>query len=273
MNCYATLDDLKALLKVTTAEDDEQLLRLLKVASRQIEQPRLAGRYFYCYDGTKYFDGTGPVFWLPEDILSITTLKCDTNGDGTFEDTYTTTDYILYPLSSYPKIRLEININGSYASFASGIQKGIEITGVFGYADSATPYEAKTAINEASGITASQIQFTVDSGNEIEVGQTIRIESEQMFITDISGNELYVQRGVNGTMATTHADDKAVYVYKYPENITHACLILAMRAWKRKDSAYQDIVGLPETGQVISSKGIDPDVIELVAPYRRQEYW
>jgi hypothetical protein len=49
-------------------------------------------------------------------------------------------------------------------------------------------------------------------------------------------------------------------------------LITAMRAWKRKDSAFADIIGAPETGQIIMSKGIDPDVSELVAPYRRQEY-
>lgn len=272
MNVYATLDDLKALLKVTTAEDNEQLLRLLTAASRQIEKPKLTGRYFYCFEGTKYFDGGGSNLWLPEDILSITTLKCDEDGDGIYEVSMETTDYNLYPLLTYPKTRLKINSNGNYSSFASGIDKGIEIIGVFGYADSATPYEEKTAINEATGIIASQTSFTVDEGKEIKIGQTIRIESEQMFVEDISQNILYVKRGINGTTAATHANDKAIYVYLYPEDITHATLILAMRAWKRKDSAYQDVVGSPETGQIITSKGIDPDVVELVTPYRRQEY-
>ena len=272
MNLYASLDDLKGLLKVVTAEDDSQLLRLLTAASRQIEKPKLTGRYFYCYEGTKYFDGGGSGMWLPEDILSITTLKTDEDGDGTYEVTMAVTDYILYPLRNYPKTQLKINSNGSYSSFASGVDKGIEIAGVFGYADSATPYEEKTNLDEAAGITATQTQFTVNDGSLIKIGQTIRVESEQMFVEDVRQNELYVKRGVNGTTAATHADDKAVSVYTYPEDITQATLILAMRAWKRKDSAYQDIVGLPETGQIISSKGIDPDVAELVAPYRRYQY-
>lgn len=272
MNCYAALDDLKSLLKIEKADNNAQLLRELKAASRQIEKPKLAGRYFYCYEGTKYLDGGGSNLWLPEDILSITTLKCDEDGDGTYEVTMTTSDYNLYPLNTYPKTRLKINPTGDYGSFASGIDKGIQIVGVFGYADSATPYEAKTTLDEAGNINSSVTQFTVDDGKEIKIGQTIRIDSEQMFVKDVSGNEVYVDRPINGTTAATHDDGSDIYVYTYPEDITRATLILAMRAWKRKDSAYQDIVGMPETGQVITSKGIDPDALELCMPFRRQEY-
>lgn len=272
MNVYATLNDLKKLLIMTGAGDNEQLLRLLKAASRQIEKPKLTGRFFYCYEGTKYYDRVSTKLWLPDDILSVAALKCDRDGDGVFEIAMVATDYFLYPLNKYPKIKLKINTNGDYSQFASGIDKGVEIEGVFGYADSATPYEAKTAIDETGGINTTVTQFTVDDGKEIEIGQTIRVGTEQMFVEDIVQKELYVKRGINGTTAASQADDSVVSVYTYPEDITQATLIMAMRAWKRKDSAYQDIVGSPETGQVITSKGIDPDVVELVAPYRRQEY-
>jgi len=272
MNLYASLDDLKHLLDITGATQNKQLMRILESASRQIEKPKLAGRWFYCWEGTRYYDGAGSRLWLPDDILSITTLKCDEDGDGVYESTLSTSDYILYPLSDYPKIRLEISPNSDYSAFAQGVPKGVEISGVFGYADSATPYKAKTALDEAGNIDASATQFTVDAGREIKIGQTIRIDDEQMFVEDVVNNEIYVKRGVNGTTAVNHDDDSVVYVYTYPEDIEQAALILAMRAWKRKDSAYQDVVGMPETGQVISSKGIDPDVLELVQPYRRQEY-
>lgn len=270
MNVYATLDDLKALLKVTTAQDNAQLLRLLTAASRQIEQPKLAGRYFYCYEGTRYFAGGPKQLWLPDDILSVTTLKCDFDGDGTYEVTMATTDYHLYPLNSYPKILLMVNSHGNYSSFAPGQPKGVEIAGIFGWADNATPLIEKTALAGALG--ASETEVEVDSGAVVKVGQTIRVNAEQMFVEDIVQNKLYVKRPVNGTTAATHSQTDPVSVYDYPEDITHAVLIAAMRAWKRKDSAYQDVVGSPETGQVITSKGIDPDVAELVAPYRRQQY-
>lgn len=270
MNVYATLEDLKALLKVTTAEDNTQLLRLLTAASRQVEQPKLAGRDFYCYEGTRYFDGGSKQLWLPDDILSVTTLKCDRDGDGTYEVTMAATDYYLYPLNSYPKILLMVNSNGNYSSFAPGQPKGIEIAGVFGFADSATPFTEKTALAGALGASAAEVE--VDSGAVVKIGQTLRVGSEQMFVEDVVQNKLYVKRPVNGTTGATHSEDDLVYVYDYPEDITHAVLIAAMRAWKRKDSAYQDVVGSPETGQVITSKGIDPDVAAAVAPYRRQQY-
>lgn len=272
MNIYATLNDLRELLIVTEAEHNAQLLRVLIAASRQIEKPKLTGRSFYCYEGVKYYNQVASKLWLPDDILSISSLKCDTDGDGVFEVTMVVTDYFLHPLNSYPKTLLMVNPNGDYASFAPGIEKGVEITGVFGYADSATPYEKKTAINEGSGIDDSVIEFTIDDGSLVKIGQTIKVESEQMYVKDVVQNKLYVKRGVNGTTAASHANDIAVSVYTYPEDITQATLILAMRAWKRKDSAYQDIVGTPETGQIITSKGIDPDVLELCMPYRRQEY-
>jgi hypothetical protein len=273
MNLYANLNDIKASL-VTESVNDEQLMRLLEAVSRQIEKPKLTGRYFYTYEGSKYYDGAGAKLWLPDDILSISTLKLDQDGDGVYETTLDPSDYVLYPLNEYPKIRLETSYQSSYSGFAYGIPKGIEITGVFGYAESDSPYELRTSL--ADDITAVVTTIPVADANLLKTGETIRITSglasEQMFIKGISGNNLICQRGVNGTTAIIHADTTSIYACTYPGDIVQTTLIMAMRAWKRKDSAYQDIVGSPETGQIITSKGIDPDVLELVAPFRRQEY-
>lgn len=269
MNLYATLNDIKKLLAVEGAGDNEQLLRALEAASRQIE--KLTGRYFYCYEGIKYLDGGGSKMWLSEDILSISLLKIDQDGDGVYESTLATSDYILYSLNDYPKIRLETNPNGNYSGFAYGIPKGIQITGVFGYADSAIPYEERTTLS--GDIIAGATSLIVADGQLLKIGETIRMDSEQMFVKQIVTNTLTVQRGVNGTTAATHTSAAKVYAYDYPEDITQATLIIAMRMWKRKDSAYQDVIGSPETGQIITSKGRDPDEKELTAPYRRQEYW
>ena len=109
-------------------------------------------------------------------------------------------------------------------------------------------------------------------GQLVRVGETLRIDSEQIFVEETVTNTLTIQRGVNGTTAADHSDGATVSVYEYPADITQATLIIAMRAWKRKDSAYQDVVGAPETGQIIVSKGMDPDVKELCLPYQRREY-
>ncbi len=58
--------------------------KILEAASRAIES--YCNRRFYCTTGTKYFDGSLSL-WIP-DLLSITTLKTDDVGDGTYENVF-----------------------------------------------------------------------------------------------------------------------------------------------------------------------------------------
>lgn len=54
-----------------------------------------------------------------------------------------------------------------------------------------------------------------------------------------------------------------------PDAVEEACLILAIRLFKRKDAPY-GIAGTPGLGQTqLTIPSIDPDVRQLVAPYRR----
>ncbi len=117
-----------------------------------------------------------------------------------------------------------------------------------------------------TGITATAVNgtttsVTVSAAGILAVGHTILVESEQIYITAISGTTLTVRRAVNGTTGAAHSA-KAVSIYQYPAPIWESVLIQAMRAWKRKDSAYVDILGNPEMGQVPVIKGLDPDVKE-----------
>jgi len=276
MNAYADLTTLKSssYLNITGTVDDTYLRKLLEHSSRMID--REMHRFFYVRAETRYYDGAGSKLFLPDDLLSITTLKTD-DGSGTYENTFSTAtapvDYFLYPLNDYPKIRIEINPNGDYGSFASGIQKGVEIVGKFGYGsgwDANSYYDSTTTTAEELDATETGVDVT--SAAVLAIGQTILFESEQSYITGIVSNTLTVRRGVNGTTAATHATGKTIYIYEYPQPIAQACLVMAMRAWKRKDSAYQDVVGSAEIGQLIISKGLDPDVVETIKQYRKWSY-
>lgn len=275
MNSYGMLTALKSAsyLDISGTAHDVYLRQLLEQASRLID--KYCDRFFYCREGTRYYDGAGINLFLLDDLLSITTLKTDEDGDGTYENNLAVTDYHLYPLNDFPKIRVEINPNGNYGGFASGIKKGVQIAGVFGYGDgvSALPYASSgDSVQDAAGMTAIQTTVTVTAGTNFSAGQTIRIENEQCYVQSIATNTLTIRRAMNGTTATTHDKDKIIYIYEYPMPISQACLITAMRAWKRKDSAYQDIVGSPETGQIITSKGVDPDVRSIIGQYRKLRY-
>lgn len=270
MNSYADLKTLKsdAYLGITPTTEDAYLRKLLEYASREID--KYTGRHFFCREEALYYDGSPSPFRPRDDILSIVTLKTDENEDSVFENAYTEgRDYRLYPLNNFPKTQIRVMAT-STCDFASGLDKAIEIDGVFGYGDgeSAAPYP-DSGDDLASAITPALTTATVSSGANFAIGQTVRIDNEQCYIEGISTNVLTLERGVNGPVAATHATAADIYIYKYPKPIVQACLIIAMRAYKRKDSAYQDIVGGGELGTVITSKGIDPDVAVTINQYKK----
>jgi len=252
---------------LASTDDDTQLRLIIEAASRLIDN--YCGRWFYVLSGTKYYPGADAIVTL-DDILSITTLKTDTDADGIFESTLTeNTDFFLFPLNTYPKRRAEINWAGNYGDFAHTIQRGIQIVGLFGYGDgeSATPYSSSGATLTAS--TSSTTSVTISSA-VFEVGQTILVESEQMYITAVASTGLTVNRAVNGTTGAIHSAQTA-YIYSYPSPIIEATLMTASRLWKRKETSFATIVGAPELGPYEIHRGLDIDVKTLLQPYVRTD--
>src|SRR4030042_1806916 len=112
---YASIADIKGVLGITATTDDTTIRKIVEAASRSID--RYCNRTFVVSSETKYFDGAVRL-WLP-DLLSINAsgLKTDADGDATFENTFATTDYILYgpgledSLNTYPRTRIEISMD------------------------------------------------------------------------------------------------------------------------------------------------------------------
>ena len=270
MNCYADLTSIKSRLNITGTSDDTDLLMLLNAASRQID--KWTHRFYYVDETTRYFDGSASPISLT-DLLSVTTFKLDEDGDATYEATLATTDYILYPLNGYPKIYAKVSNDSDYGGFASGIRKGVEIAGTFGYGDglSATPYSDSGDTVQSDPLAAAGTTCDVTSGGNFAAGQTLRIESEQVYISSISSNTLTIKRAVNGTTAAAHVQDTTIYIYDYPDEILEATAMQAARWWKRKDSAYGTIVALPNLGPVEKHHGLDPDIKLIVQGFKRWE--
>jgi len=266
MNCYSTLARLKSRLDITGTTNDTDLQMLVNAASRAVDKH--TKRFFYVDTATRYFDGQSSPAFL-DDILSVTTLKTDEDGDATYENSYTaTTDYWLYPLNKYPKTYAVINSSGSYGGFASGMRHAIEIAGLFGYAESATPYSTSGDAVADDPLTAVATTITVTAASNFVVGQTILIEDEQCYVSAASGTSLTVTRAVNGTTGAEHVATTVIYIYSYPDQIVEATLIQAMRWWKRRESAFQDVVRFSESmGEIIVYKGLDPDIKLLLATY------
>ena len=228
----------------------------------------------YALTATLVFDGDEGTELVVPDLISVTSLKTDDNKDRTFETTWAATDYLLYPANAQPTkewgrpySRVLVDTEaGTEDVFTQGLQT-VEIVGNWGYRD--VTEDSGADVNEAAAFSATDTTLTVTDGAKFAVAQTILIDSEQMYITAISTNDLTVTRGVNGTTAASHNDSSDVSIYKYPGPVVEACLIQAARLWKRKDSSYSARVGLPQTGTFQAQRGPDADARQLLSPYRK----
>lgn len=140
MGDYATLDEIKARLPDLGAEYDAVLTSLKAQASRDIE--RLTGQFFEpVVATTKTFDGSGTkTLMLPWQwpLVSVTTLKVRTGGEGTTQVAVAAADFFLEPAgrpSADPArwIELGAGLTSGVRIFTAG--KGtVEIVGTWGRA-------------------------------------------------------------------------------------------------------------------------------------------
>ena len=134
---YTTLANIKARLVIDSVDvpDDAVLTALIEQASRMIDD--VSGQYFYVdsADTTRYFHGIRGNCFFNGNLVSVTSIKLDFDGDRTYEITMATTDYDLLPensaLEGYPYTWVEVSPNGNY-SFP-GHRKAIQVIGKFGW--------------------------------------------------------------------------------------------------------------------------------------------
>ena len=151
-NGYLTAAEASAYVQRQFADSTGILDDVVTAASRTID--RYCGRHFYTVTATRYFEveelcelDLGPY----NDLVSVTTLKTDNDGDGVYETTWTTDQYLLCPKGAtarapqaQPYTEIEL-LNG--LTFPYGVTTGrealIEIAGSWGWPS--VPIEVKQA--------------------------------------------------------------------------------------------------------------------------------
>jgi len=265
INSYATLSELKGVLGVSSTTDDTVMRKMLEASTKAIDT--YTNRFFYITIETKYYDGA-KTLWI-DDLLSVTTLKTDEDGDATYENELETTDYILYPLNLYPKTRIEINPNGDYSSFASGVRKGVEIAGIwgFGFGTTSDTYIAETTLAEA--LDATETDVDVASATNLSAGHTILVGTEQMYILSISTNTLTVERGTNGSTAATHDDGSVVSYFRYPPIVWQTCMDLTVSLYQNRGKRGLQSERLGDYSYQIATKVFSEEIKETLRKYRK----
>ena len=100
VNGYATLAEVKAAARITDDIDDSLLETAIESSSRDIDA--YTERVFFNTGATAVTRIYIPenIFLLEtDDIISVTSIKSDTTGEGGFDQTWATTDYQLEPLN------------------------------------------------------------------------------------------------------------------------------------------------------------------------------
>jgi hypothetical protein len=209
-------------------QSDVTVRTLLEGASRRIDS--------WC-DRSDFGSGFGPrtgtniyspprdrTLDLRDDLLTITSVTAhDANGDsGTV--LVSGTDFYTPDLAPWRSLTLNLDGSGDWGA----AQRGNVIIGTWGYSNETAP------VATGGSVSASATSIVLSAGSAY-AGQTIRIDSEQMYVT-ASGGTATIVRGVNGTTAAVHAGSSQVYAYTYPSDVVTACLQLATRRYRMAQS-------------------------------------
>lgn len=121
--------------------DDAEILSACRAVARWIDK-RYCQRFFYRRTATMVFEAKDWYCLKVPDLVSVTTLKTDAAGDGTFETTWTASDYQLRPVNApaelEPEPYTEVKAIGSlifpvaYGAVNARSER-VEIVGVWGW--------------------------------------------------------------------------------------------------------------------------------------------
>ena len=111
MGSYVALSELKSALGITGSTDDDFLNLAIDAAEQAIDD--LCGRVFTAAGSTSARTYRAqPYLAVTDDVSTLTGLvvKTDTSGDGTFDQTWASTDYQVEPLNNLAKGRAVFNL-------------------------------------------------------------------------------------------------------------------------------------------------------------------
>ena len=274
---YATADDLRDYLAGTSfssgwTSDAGSIRRILEAASRRIDLYCEGGTFGPLTETRLYDIGSGSLVQSPQyavlagtDAIATTVALANVIPlDGWLVSTTTVTayddtdrgastvltegyanDFFLMPYNVSPKTIFKLNEDTSNTLDAG--QQTLSILGSWGYTADTLSVTTADAIGSTTATSVS-----VTSAADLGSSQTVLVDSEQMYITTISGNTLTVQRGVNGTTAATHSGGAGLTRYDYPELVVQACLDIAKLTFRNRDLGSVGSIGAGEMSMTVA---------------------
>lgn len=243
MNGYTRVSRLKAALgaqvvSLPGSEVDPRLLKIIEEVSREWDE-MTGGMHLYSLTATRYFEQHAnaierDVLWVGP-VVDLSAVAYDSAGNYGYATTLVAnTDYWLEPanrLGTEPGWWLRTVPGGALSSWPTA-RRSIRITGRWGHSHQVAD-TGQTVQNNP--LTSGGTTLTLTRGHDIEPGETLVIESEQIAVTASSvvsdAVNLTVTRGVNGTTAAQHAQGTAIYRRVYPDDIEGPLITRCRSKW------------------------------------------
>ena len=186
-NWYTTRESVKRAVRSNGNENDEAIDRLIEAASREIDNT--THRWFIPKTQTRLFRwpgiyGRGDILYLDADLISVTTLKSQAQDSS--PTTIASSDYFLEPVNTNPPYnRIEIDIS-STAAFESGdtSQRSISVDGSWGFSANTVSSGTVSSGLASDAAATSMVCSNGSLTSGINVGDTLLIESEQLFVSE-----------------------------------------------------------------------------------------
>lgn len=146
-----SLDVVKNHIGFDPANHDSDLSLELAIQGVTRSIARYTKREFIASTGTRYYTPDQTMCARVDDVLSLSAVRADYNGDGVWETTLSSTCYYLAPVNATvgpapgPYYEIKIAQNSS-AVMPKGVERGLQVNGTWGY---------------ASAIPADVIQFAL----------------------------------------------------------------------------------------------------------------
>lgn len=258
------------------AIDQSEIEKIEEAAARRIDM--FTRRSFFSEMATRILDGRGRSWqWIP-DLLAEDTIKLDEDGDRTFELTLVAgTDYYLKRRGykdedALPATTLELDVINGQRGALLHRRRLIELVGRWGFTEET---EVTGAVVDDDPYTAGTTTINVAAGGGLllAVGQTLKIEDEQFYISaiDIDTDALTVIPAVNGTTAAEHVKSTPISRFIWVPEVREAALIIAGRMWHRREAGYANVITDLISARVETFRQTDPDAAQMLEPLIRGE--
>lgn len=248
---YCTLTDVKNELRISDTNNDTVLQSYIYEVSEAINDYK--GTIFqpvittYNYD-LSYVDQYKGVLHLNRDIVALSAVTFD-------DEAQTLSDYRLTPANEYPA-------NYIYGeSWTATEPDDIGITGTWCFhRDYSQAWRLQGTLSGDINASVTTIPVTATG---LEIGQLLKIGSEILQITDVTGGTITADRGANGSTAASHTTGDTVEFFRPERVVTQACARWAALTFTRR-AGFEQVQFNPDGTVIQYANDIPSDVKGLL---------